>query len=162
MSDFLGFALAGLLILVGMISIFIPPVPDMLLIWLGGLAYGLIVGWGEYGGWLFALITLLAIIGGAAEILTSGVGAKMGGASPWSLLAGLGLGLIGLLFLGPLGLIAGALAGLYLMEYRRQRDPERALRAMLGLGLGYGASFGVKLLLGLTMTAIWLFWAIRG
>lgn len=151
MSDFLGFALAGLLILVGMISIFIPPVPDMLLIWLGGLAYGLIVGWGEYGGWLFALITLLAIIGGAAEILTSGVGAKMGGASPWSLLAGLGL-----------GLIAGALAGLYLMEYRRQRDPERALRAMLGLGLGYGASFGVKLLLGLTMTAIWLFWAIRG
>jgi uncharacterized protein YqgC (DUF456 family) len=161
-SDFLGFALAGLLMLIGLISIFIPPVPDMLLIWMGGLAYGLIVGWGEYGGWLFALITLLAVVGGAAEILTSGVGARIGGASPRSLLAGLGLGLVGLLVLGPLGVVAGVLGGIYLMELRRLGDPERALKAMLGLGLGYGASFGVKLILGLAMTGIWLFWVIRG
>lgn len=162
MNEALGFVLSGCLILAGLISIAIPALPDMLLIWLGALAYGLVLGWGRTGPWAFAIISALALIGGLAEILGGSVGARLGGASAWSLAAGVGIGLIATVFLGPLGGIAGLLVGMYAMEYRRQRDTGRAIRGVLGLALGYGASYGVKLALGLGIVGIWLFWVIRG
>ncbi len=162
MNEALGFVLSGCLILAGLISIAIPAMPDMLLIWLGALAYGLVAGWGARGPWLFALISGLALVGGLAEILAGGAGAKLGGASGWSLAVGVGVGLAATLFLGPVGGIMGLLGGTYAMEYRRQRDPRRAARGVVGLALGYGASFGVKLVLGLMIVAVWLFWVLGG
>jgi uncharacterized protein YqgC (DUF456 family) len=161
LNEALGFVVSGCLILAGLISIAIPPMPDMLLIWLGALAYGLLAGWGETGPWAFAIISALALVGGLAEILAGGAGAKLGGASGWSLAVGAGIGLLALIFMGPLGGIGGLLVGTYAMEYRRQRDAGRAMRGVLGLALGYGASFGLKLILGAGIAAVWLFWVIR-
>src|SRR3970040_2381567 len=46
-----------------------------------GLAYGLLVGWGTWGPWLFALMTLGGLVALAAEVALSTAGARVGGAS---------------------------------------------------------------------------------
>jgi hypothetical protein len=46
------------------------------------------------------------------------------------------------------------------MEYYRLDDAEAALKGMLGVGLGYGASFGVKLVIGLLMVGLWVVWVV--
>jgi hypothetical protein len=67
-----------------------------------------------------------------------------------------------MIFLTPLGGIGIMLLSIYLLEYRRVGDAEKALRAMLGAGIGFGASFGIKLVVGLGMIAIWVYWAFAG
>jgi len=148
---------AGLLMLVGMLGVVIPVLPDIVLIWLSALGYGLIVGWGAWGGWLFAGITLMAVIAIASDIWASGVGAKVGGASMRSILIGIVLGLIGLIFT-PIGAVIGFLVGVFISEYVRLQDTEKALRGVFGVSIGYGASFGVKLILSILMIAAWLVW----
>lgn len=148
---------AGLLMLTGLLGVVIPVLPDVVLIWAAALGYGLIVGWGSWGGWLFAGISLLAVIAVAADIWVSGVGAKMGGASLRSIFAGIGLGLVGLIFT-PIGALIGFLAGVFISEYLRLQNTEQALRGVLGVSIGYGASFGVKLVLSLLMIGAWLLW----
>jgi len=160
--DVLWTVLAGILMLAGMVGIFIPFFPDLLLIWAAALGYGLLVGWGGWGPWLFGLITLLGVVGILAETYVGGAGARMAGASYKAIFAGLILGTIGLFVLPPFGLIIGLLVGTFVAEYIRLRDWRQAGRAMLGMGLGYGASFGVKLVFGALMIGAWLVWVTTG
>lgn len=154
--------LTALLILIGIIGAVIPVLPDVSLIWGVTLGYGLIVGWGESGPWLFAAISLMGMFGIASDVWVSSAGAKMGGASMWSVIVGVILGIIGLLIFGPLGLLGGTAIGTFVMELIRQRKPLDALRAVLGVGLGYGASFLVKLALSIGMAVVWLAWVLVG
>jgi len=66
--------LAGLLILIGIIGAVIPVVPEVLLIWGTTLGYGLIVGWGESGPWLFAAISVMGMFGVASDVWVSSAG----------------------------------------------------------------------------------------
>lgn len=145
---------------VGILGVLVPVIPDMALIWLAALSYGLLVGWGTWGGWIFVAITLLAIAGAAAEIGGGGVGARVGGASVWAIIGGLVLGVIGLVFFTPLGGVVALLLGTFLVDYLRLKDSRRALRGMLGMGIGYGLAFFVKLGLALVMVGLWLIWAL--
>jgi hypothetical protein len=158
--DLLWTILAGVIMLVGLVGIFIPFFPDLLLIWAAALGYGLLVGWGEWGPWLFGLITVLTVLGILAETYVGGAGARMAGASYKAIFAGLILGTIGLFVLPPFGLVIGLLAGTFAVEFLRLRDWRQAGRAMLGMGLGYGASYGVKLVFGALMIGAWLAWVI--
>jgi len=160
MIEILVTILTGLLILVGIIGAVIPAIPDISLIWGATLGYGLIVGWGESGPWLFSAISVMGLVGVAADVWMSSAGAKMGGASIWSVIAGILSGIIGLFVFGPLGLVGGMALGTFLVELTRRKNATEALRAVLGVGLGYGASFLVKLVLSIGMAAIWVAWAI--
>jgi len=149
---------AGLLMLVGLLGTVVPVLPDLPLVWVAALGYGLLVGWGAHGGLLFALISILGVVGILSELWVSGAGARRGGASFLSTLGGIALGVAGLLVAGPIGLVVGMLAGTFVLEYVRQQDVDLALRATLGIGIGYGFSIVVKFLLGLGMIALWVVW----
>lgn len=150
--------LVGLMMLVGLLGSIIPFLPDVVLIWVGALLYGLLVGWGQSGGWLFGVISVFGLIGLLSDAWVSGAGARQGGASLLTTLGGLVIGLVGLFTAGPLGFLGGILLGTFVLEYSRHQDPEQALRATFGMGLGYGASFIVKFLLGLGMIGAWVAW----
>lgn len=154
--------LTGIVMLAGLLGVFLPFVPDILLIWLAALGYGLTVGWGESGPWLFAAITLFGLLGGVSETWVSGAGARKAGASGWAILAGVLAGAAGFFFFPPFGMIAGLLGGTFLVEVLRHRDPRLAARATLGMGIGFGLSFGVKLVFGLLMIGGWLAWVALG
>jgi hypothetical protein len=138
----------------------VPVMPDVVLIWGAGLVYGLAVGWGSWGPWLFAGMTILGGLALLAEVWMSGAGARVGGASIWGILAGFALGAIGLIFFSPIGGFIGLLLGTFLVEYLRLKDRRLALKAVFGAGLGFGASFLVKLGLCLGMTGLWVVWAL--
>ena len=107
------------------------------------------------------MISVLGLIGLLSDAWVSGAGARQGGATVLNTLGGLAIGLIGLFAAGPLGFLGGILLGTYVLEYSRHRDPELALRATFGMGIGYGASFIVKFLLGIGMIAAWVAWLSR-
>jgi uncharacterized protein YqgC (DUF456 family) len=160
MSTILIAIITGIVMFIGLLGVLLPLIPDLIIIWGAALGYGLIVGWGKSGPWLFGVITLFGLVGIASDIWMSGVGGKLGGASFKSILVGLFLGIIGFIFLTPIGGLVLLLVGTFTMEYHRLGDAEEALKGMLGVGLGYGASFGVKLLLGILMIGLWVLWVI--
>jgi len=150
--------LIGVAMLAGLAGTIVPWFPDILLIWGAGLAYGLLVGWGTWGPWLFALMTLAALVGVAAEIALSTAGARVGGASGWGIAAGVLLAIIGLFVFFPLGALAGLVLGIVLVEGWRRRSMRKALQASAGAVVGWGASFIVKLGLALGMVVLWGVW----
>ncbi len=162
MSDILIAVLTGIVMFIGLLGALLPVIPDLIIIWGAALGYGLIVGWGDSGPWLFGVISLLGLVGVVAEVWMSGMGGKIGGASFGSILVGLFLGILGFIFLTPIGGLVLLLVGTFMMEYRRLGDAEEALKGMLGVGLGYGASFGVKILIGLLMFGLWVLWVVIG
>jgi uncharacterized protein YqgC (DUF456 family) len=162
MSTILIAIVTGIVMLFGLLGVILPLIPDLIIIWGAALGYGLIVGWGESGPWLFGVITVCGLIGVISDIWMSGLGGKLGGASVKSILVGLMLGILGFIFLTPIGGLVLLLVGTFTMEYHRLGDAEEAMKAMLGVGLGYGASFGVKLLLGIVMMGLWVLWVIIG
>jgi hypothetical protein len=162
MSDTLIKVLAGLVMLIGLAGIVLPILPGLVLVWAVALGYGLLVGWGSSGPWLFALITLLGLIGTGAELWVTGAGGKVAGASAWSIAAGIALGLIGLVFFSPIGAVVGLVAGTLGVEYLRLKDWRKAVNAAAGTAAGCGVSYVVKLALGVTMIAAWVAWAIIG
>jgi uncharacterized protein YqgC (DUF456 family) len=155
-------ALVAGIMLIGLIGVLIPIFPDVILIWLGALVYGVLAGWGVIGGWLFAGISVLGAIGGLSEIWASSMGARVGGASLWGILGGLVLGLVGLIVIPPFGAVIGLLLGTFLVETWRLRDMRQAARGTFGMGLGYGMAFVVKLVMGLGMVGLWIVWVLRG
>ncbi len=115
---------------------------------------------GDWGPWLFAGISLLCGVGLLSEVLTSSAGARIGGASVWSIVGGVAAGVILLFAAGPLGALIALLAGIFLLEWRKDRDTRRAGQAVLGTAVGYVASFFVKFALGFACVGLWVIWVI--
>lgn len=149
-----------IVMLIGVVGVVVPLLPDIWLIWLAALGYGIIAG---FDGWVgiiaMALITLLTIIGLIADIAMSHAGAASGGASWQGILASFVLGTIGLFIFPPIGPLVGALVGLFLVEYFRQKkDVQKAWRAITGYAAGCGLSMIVRLGIAIVMILIWGGW----
>lgn len=162
MSKTLVTVLAAVVMLLGLAGVVLPALPGLALIWLAALGYGLLAGWGASGPWLFGLITLLGLAGLGSELWVTSAGARVAGASGWSVLAGIVLGLIGLFFFSPIGAVIGLAFGILGGEYLRLKDWRRALSATGGTLAGCGVSYGVKLLLGMVMVGAWVAWVLIG
>jgi uncharacterized protein YqgC (DUF456 family) len=154
--------LVGMAMLAGLAGVVIPWFPDILLIWGAGLVYGILVGWGTWGPWLFALMTVAALVGFVAEVAVSVAGARVGGASGWGILAGLMLAVVGMIVFSPLGALIGLALGMLLVEGWRQRNLRKAASATVGAVIGWGASFLVKFSLSLWMVLLWGAWVTLG
>jgi hypothetical protein len=111
---------------------------------------------------MFGLMTVFGVIGLLTDIWLTSLGGKIGGASIGSILGGIFAGFIGMIFLSPIGGIFVMLGVTFFLEYRRLKDTDLAVKGVLGVALGYGASIGVKLGIGIAMILLWLIWVFRG
>jgi hypothetical protein len=144
--------------LIGVVGAFLPVIPDVAIIWLAGLGYGLIHGMDWIGAAALALMAVVAIVAELSETWMTGLGARATGASLLGILVGLGLMLLGTLLASPIaGLLAGLL-GMILVEYRRHRNWKRAVASATGAAAGCGLSYVVKVGLSLVMVAMWGVW----
>lgn len=148
--------------LTGLFGLVIPVFPGMLILWLAALSYGVVSGFGVLGGWMFGLITLLALVGMTIDNVLMGAGAKQGGASWTGIALGMLAGLVGTLLLPPVGGLIAAPGAIFLYEYRRLGDRDKALASLKGLALGWGAAFLARFGLGVIMILLWAVWAWRG
>lgn len=160
-------ALAAMI--VGLVGVILPVVPGVGFIWLVALLYAAAERFATIDPITFAVLTVLGAIGFTADLWMSQMGAKIGGASVWSLLAGLVLGaigaIVGLVFLGvgalP-GAIVGALAGVILAEWYRRKDWREAFKAGGGWLIGCTLSGGVQFIIGVLMILIFVWQALKG
>lgn len=146
-------------ILVGLVGLIVPIFPGIVVIWVASLVYGIVVGFNTVGILIFVVLTLLMIAGTTADNFLMAAGSRKGGASWWTIAAGLLAGTIGTLVFPPFGGLIAAPLVILLIEFLRVREFNQAWQATGGLVAGWGLSFFVRLGIGVLMLALWLVWA---
>ncbi len=135
MTHFIFVVVATLAMLPGIPLVF-TPLPATLYMLLVALGFGFADGFlhltsGEL--WILVGMFLLTIV---IDQLSGIMGARYGGASAKSMLAGITGMLLGTFLLPPLGGMIGLFAGVALVEYLNHKNHVRALKAATGSFLG--------------------------
>lgn len=154
--------LTSLLMLVGVIGTVLPIIPGTILIFAGAFLYALVEGFQAVGWPTIVVLGVLAAVATTADLWASSIGAKLGGASGWSVLIGLVAGLVGLVVFSLPGAIIGAVLGVLLTEIVRVGDWRLALKAGSGWVVGWALSTVVQLGVGLIMVAIFVWQLVQG
>jgi uncharacterized protein YqgC (DUF456 family) len=132
-------------LIVGLLGLIVPVFPGLTIMWLGTLVYALIensAGSMTGGDWfLFALITILMIVGNIADNLI--IARKMRDKYiPWSsILFAFAVSIIASIFFTPLMGLVAAPVGLFLAEMRRLKDREAAIDSTRTYMIGWGWAF---------------------
>ncbi len=139
----------------------VPIFPGGVVIWVLATVYGLLspAHFSAPGGWLYAVITVLMILGTLADNLFMGGKAREAGASWRGIILALVAGVVGTLFITPLGGLAAAALVLYLHEYLRLNDKQQALDITKGLVLGCGWAAIARFGIAVVQVGLWVLWA---
>ena len=151
--------LTSLVMLVGLIGTVLPVIPGTILILLAALVYAIVEGFQTVGWPTLLVLGVLTFVATTADVWASSIGAKLGGASGWSVVVGLLGGLVGFVAFSLPGAIIGAVLGVLLVELIRLGDLRQALKAGSGWAIGWALSTVLQLGLGLVMVAIFV-WQI--
>jgi uncharacterized protein YqgC (DUF456 family) len=142
----------------GLLSLSIPFIPGLVIIWVPILIYGLIDGFTLGSGIIFGLITVLLIVGNLLDNVLMGTGAKQKGASWGTIILALLGGLIGTLFLTPVGGFLITLLIIFLLEYLREKDARKAFETTKSMAFGLGWSILARMGVGFVMILLWGLW----
>jgi hypothetical protein len=142
----------------GLFSLCIPLMPGLVIIWVPILIYGIITGFTTGSVILFVIITILMIVGNLLDNLLMGTGARKQGASWGTILLALLAGIIGTIFLTPIGGFAITLFVLFLMEYLRVKDAKKAFESTKSMALGFGWAVLARMGVGFVMILLWGLW----
>jgi uncharacterized protein YqgC (DUF456 family) len=149
------YALAVVLVLVGIAGVILPALPGLPLVFAGML----LAAWaGDFQkiSWItLVVLGLLTLLSLAVDFFATMMGAKRVGASRKALLGAVIGTFAGLFFGGPIGLFAGPFIGALLGELWHGRELGQA--AKVGLGTWLGMLVGTVLKLGLAFAMLGLF-----
>ena len=150
-------------LLVGLFGLIMPVFPGLVIMWRGTLVYAIIQSAADKmtsWDWVaFALITVFMIVGSIADNII--IARKMRDHFiPWSsILFAFAAGIIASIFFTPIiGLVAAPL-GLLLAEFRRLKNRDEALKSTRAYMIGWGWAFGVRFIIGVAITGLWMLWA---
>lgn len=149
-------AVALAVMFIGLLGVLLPLIPGVGLIWITALIYAIAEGFQNVDPITMVVLSLIAIPGITADIWVSSLGAKVGGASFWSIVASLLGGVFGFFLFNLPGALIGSLVGLVVVELFRAKDWRQALKASGGWVVGRLVSTAVQLVVGVIMIAI--FW----
>lgn len=157
------FWVAVVLMLVGMVGILVPALPGVAIMWAVVLVYCILDRFATIGVPWFVALTILGFAGATADVWVSMLGATVGGASIVSTLfglAGAAMGGIAGFFVGVIGafpgMVVGALLGVFLNELRVHGQWKAALKATLGVVIGFTVSTVVQLSIAGAMLALFI------
>jgi uncharacterized protein YqgC (DUF456 family) len=151
-------------VLLGVIGSFLPVLPGPITGWVGLLMLHLtkVIPM----DWTFLGITLgVAILIWGIDFIIPALGTKKFGGSKygiWGTILGL---IIGLVFLGPLGIIVGPFLGAFIGELiYDSTDSKRAVKAAFGSLVGFMLSTGLKFLVSIIFLGLYItkFWEYKG
>ncbi|HEY9076719.1 MAG TPA: DUF456 domain-containing protein [Anaerolineaceae bacterium] len=146
--------------LLGFLGVVSTLIPGLFIIWAAALVYGLIDGFNWGSGILFAVITILMIVGNLIDNVIMGVTAHQKGASWISILVAFVALFVGSLIRPPWTGPVFALVGLFVSELVRHRNWRNALEAAKSLVMGCGFSALVRGGIALLMIGLWIAWTI--
>ena len=148
------YALAVILVLVGIAGVILPALPGLPLVFAGMLLAAWAGDFQQIGWVTLVILGLLTLLSVAVDFFATLVGARRVGASKKALLGAV-LGTFAGLFFGPIGLFAGPFVGALLGELWHGREIGQA--AKVGLGTWLGILLGTVLKLGLAFAMLGLF-----
>ncbi|MFZ5915330.1 MAG: DUF456 domain-containing protein [Chloroflexota bacterium] len=149
------------LMFISLLAVLVPLVPGVALIWLIALVYAIVEGFKNVDPLAMIALSVIAIPGISADLWVSSLGAKVGGASLWSILASLLGGAVGLLVFSLPGAVIGALLGLVAAELLRAKDWRQALKASGGWLVGNLLSAVIQMTVGAIMILVF-WWQAKG
>ena len=148
-------ALAVILVVVGLAGILLPALPGTVLIFAGLLLAAWADGFTRVGAGTLVLLGAIAAASYGVDFVAAALGVKRLGASPRAMV-GAAIGTLLGLFLGLPGLIVGPFAGAVVGELTVHRDLARAGRAGVAAWIGFAIGTAVKVALAFSMVAIFL------
>ncbi|NLL52177.1 MAG: DUF456 domain-containing protein [Peptococcaceae bacterium] len=149
--------IAIILFIIGLIGTVLPVLPGPILIFAGMLIYGLMTDFVSLNIFFFVLQGLILLLIFAVDYIASMLGTRHFGGTKqagWGAIAG---AIIGVIFLGPLGILIGPFLGAVLVELLQKNSLSKACRAGLGTLLGILGGTAVKLGVEVLMIAYFLF-----
>jgi len=151
--------LAVLFFTVGLAGSFLPVIPGAILIWLGMLVYGILTKFATLSTAFFIGQALAAALVYIVDYLAGAYGAKRYGGSRYSVYGSIIGTVVGIILLGPAGIIFGPFAGAIIGELLNQKPPDIAFKIGVGTLLGLLSGTIIKLAIQFIMI-IWFFWAL--
>ncbi len=149
--DYFLLALAIILIIAGLLGCVLPIIPGPPLSFLGILVLHF-TKFADYTTNFLLLLAFIAILVTVLDYIVPIWGTKRFGgtkAGMWGATIGM---IIGMIFLGPLGLILGPLAGAIIGESIQGANNKNALRAGMGAFIGFLTGVGLKLAASIYIT----------
>lgn len=140
-------------LVVGLAGVVLPAIPGSALLVLGAVLVAWAEGFTRVSGWTVAACALVGIAIWVTDFVAGVLGAKAFGASYWAVV-GAGIGLLVGLFLGLPGIILGPAVGAIVLEYARDPNFERAMKAGFGAFLGFVLGTAVKVSLAFILVGI--------
>lgn len=153
------YALAIILVLIGIVGTILPALPGLPLVFAGMLLAAWAGGFEQIGMTTLVVLGVLTAASLLIDFWATAVGARRVGASRKAVIGAI-LGTFAGLFFGPLGLFAGPFAGALAGEllHGRRLDPGGiGHAARIGFGTWMGIVFGVALKLTLAFAMLGLF-----
>lgn len=148
--------------LIGLFGLLTTIIPGLVIIWVAALIYWFSTGF-SLGAWIvFAILTILMIVGSVVDNIIMGASARKTGASWWSIGLALLAGLAGSLIFPPFGGLIAAPLALFVVEFLRLRDWRNALRSTGSMAAGCGWSVLLRFGIGLLMILLWGGWVLLG
>ncbi|MGK5508204.1 DUF456 domain-containing protein [Brevibacillus formosus] len=148
-----------LLFLLSIAGIFLPVLPDTILLWAGFLLYHFFIadpGAGLPASFWWGMVVLSILLYGA-DLLTNMYFVKKYGGSKWSSIAAAVGIILGIFIFPPFGMLILPFVFVVLVELMVQKQSmERAVKAGVGSLIGFLGSAVVKVILQVTMI-IWFF-----
>jgi len=146
------YAIASVLVIVGLLGTVLPVLPGTLLVFAGLL----LAAWADQFarvGWVgLSIIGVLAALALAADFISSVLGAKRVGASPQALVGATAGGIVGILF-GIPGMILGPFVGAVAGELLARGRLAQAGKVGIGTWLGLLAAAVLKVVIAFLMIA---------
>ena len=159
--EFIGKSLTLIIMLVSLAGLIIPIFPGTIIIAVVALLYGIVTGFDTLGIVIMTVITVLAILSALADNVMMGAKAREHGASWGSILLALGGAIVFTFVFPPVGGLLAAPLLLFLAEYRRVGDSNRAMKTVKALAVGWGWAFVIRFALGVVMIGLWVVWALN-
>lgn len=153
--------LIGLAMAVGLVGVLIPVIPGLLLIAAAGLGWALLAE--GIGPWVvFVVMAAVLAVGTVAKYVLPSRTLRQAGAPTSTLVLGAVGGIVGFFVIPVIGLLIGAIAGIFAGEMRRLADSRAAGRSTVATLKAIGIGMLIELLAGVVAVAIWFVSVIAG
>lgn len=145
-----------LFLFLGVAGTLIPFLPGIPLIFFAILIYSFIDNWIHFSPYFLVILGIITCITFFIDYFATYWGVKRFGASKIGLWGGILGTILGILFMGPLGLLLGSFLGVILGELLVGKKFSQAIKISLGNFIGILGSTILQFIIALTI----LFWAI--
>jgi uncharacterized protein YqgC (DUF456 family) len=154
--------LCGVAILVGLIGIVVPLVPGLLLELAAVAVWAIFIEASAVGWVILALCVGWTAVGIAVKYLWPGRRIKAAGVPTTTMLAGVGLALVGFFAIPVVGVVVGFLGGIWLAEVLRLGGFGAAWPSTIAAVKAVGLSMAIELSAGVLVAGTWIVGVLIG